>query len=86
MGKDYRKSTDNKNNAKKVMQEIVGNAPDKNTSKKLVDKLKKVCSDAPHKGCRFVKKGSDFEFQPLDNNGEPEGKIYKLSSWIQKNI
>lgn len=83
---DLRKSTDSMKVAKEAMMYIVkeGKHMPKGVSDIAADELKKICTNSLHKGCYFWQKGDKIMFQPLNNQGDKDGKIYELASWLKK--
>ena len=56
----------------------------KGATEKATAELKKVCTATLHKGCYFSKKSGEIMFQPLDDKGAKDGKIYDLKGWLKR--
>ena len=85
-GSDLRKDSKSRKNAGDAAKYIMAQrhkAP-KGSSEKALDELKDICTKQLHRGCYFWEKGSSIMFQPLDNKGQKDGKIYDLKSWLKR--
>ncbi len=78
---DYRKDKESHGVARETAMVIM---KDKRVGEKTMANLKKICTSSLHKGCYFWKNGQKIMFQPLDNKGEKDGKIFELTRWLQK--
>ncbi len=83
---DLRKDNESHKVAKLALRHIVTEAKKlpSGARDKATDELKEICSKVLHKGCYFWKRSSSINFQPLDNKGNKDGKIYELESWLKK--
>lgn len=83
---DLRKDEGNMKTARKAVQQIVkeGKQLPKGASDIALKEIKDICTDQLHKGCYFSEKGSKIFFQPLDNKGKLDGRIYDLDGWLQR--
>ena len=83
---DLRKDSKSRSTAGKAMRHIVkeGKKLPKGASDKADKEIKEICTRQLHRGCYFWEKGSKIYFQPLDNKGEKDGKIYELENWLER--